>query len=183
MSSEEYEVGDESDEVDESDTSVDDVSLPGQLKEEQEKSRGYLASWQRTQADLENLRRRVQQERAESQNLANSTLVSKLLSAVDDLERAFSRPSSEMRKAAWVEGARMSFGKLKGALESEGLKPIEAAGEPFDPRFHEAVMKKPGADGMVLEEVQKGYVLNGRLLRPSLVVVGESIDTTVDEKD
>ena len=183
MSSEEYVVDGESDEVSESGTSEDVGGLQEQLRAEKDKSKGYLASWQRTQADLENYRRRVQQERGESLDLANSTLVSKLLSAMDDLELAFSRPSSEMRKASWVEGARISFGKLKGALESEGLKPIEAVGQEFDPRIHEAVMKKPGADGMVLEEVQKGYALNGRLLRPSLVVVGEQDDSIVDENE
>ncbi len=153
------------------------------LEAEREKSRGYLANWQRTQADLENFRKRVQQERGESLDLANSNLVAKLLSAMDDLEMAFSRPSNEMRKAAWVEGARLGFGKLKSALESEGLKPIEAAGKEFDPKVHEAVMKMPGEDGVVLEEVQKGYMLNGRLLRPSLVVVGESTDTIDDEQE
>jgi len=183
LSSEEYVLDDEDGDETHSGVSEDVDSLQEQLRAERERAKGYLASWQRTQADLENFRRRVQQERGESLDLANSTLVAKLLSAMDDLELAFSRPSSEMRKAAWVEGARISFGKLKGALESEGLKPIEAVGQEFDPRLHEAVMKRPGADGMVLEEVQKGYVLNGRLLRPSLVVVGEHSDDIVDENE
>jgi len=183
LSSEEYTVDDESEEDEAVDT-IDNVqAVLEQLKAEKERSRGYLASWQRTQADLENYRKRVQQERGESVGLANSSLVTKVLSAMDDLEMAFARPAGEMRKAAWVEGARMSFAKLKSALESEGLKPIEATGEPFDPRIHEAVMKKPGPDGVVLEEVQKGYTFNGRLLRPSLVVVGELIETTDDENE
>jgi len=183
LSSEEYTLDDENGESVGAETYEDVESVLEQLKAEQERSRGYLASWQRTQADLENYRKRVQQERGESLDLANSTLVSKLLGAMDNLELAFSRPASEMRKAAWVEGARMSFAKLKSALESEGLTPIEAVGQEFDPRLHEAVMKMPGPDGKVLEEVQKGYTLNGRLLRPSLVVVGEAIETTVDDKE
>jgi molecular chaperone GrpE len=183
LGSEEYVLDDQSDDGADSGASEDFESLHAELRAEKEKSKGYLASWQRTQADLENFRRRVQQERGESLDLANSTLVSKLLSAMDDLELAFSRPSGEMRKTAWVEGARISFSKLKGALESEGLRPIEAVGQEFDPRLHEAVMKRPGTDGMVLEEVQKGYVLNGRLLRPSLVVVGEQNDDNVDENE
>jgi molecular chaperone GrpE len=60
------------------------------------------------------------------------------------------------------------------------MKPIDAVGQEFDPRLHEAVMKKPGPEGIVLEEIRKGYVLNGRLLRPSLVVVGEE-DNIDDE--
>jgi molecular chaperone GrpE len=180
VGSEEYIVNDDNDEVPDSVTSEEVERLVEQLRAEQEKSRGYFASWQRTQADLENYRRRVQQERGESLDLANSMLVSKMLGAMDDLELAFSRPASEIRKAAWIEGARLSFAKLKAALLSEGIKPIEAVGQQFDPRLHEAVMKKSGPEGIVLEEIRKGYVLNGRLLRPSLVVVGEQ-DDTIDE--
>ena len=181
MGSEDYMLDDDGAEVSQSGTSEDIERLLEQLKAEQEKSRGYYASWQRTQADLENVRKRVQQERGESLDLANSILVTKLLSAMDDLELAFSRPASEMRKAAWIEGARISFAKLKSALLSEGMKPIDAVGQAFDPRLHEAVMKRPGPEGIVLEEIRKGYVLNGRLLRPSLVVVGEEEDNIDDE--
>jgi molecular chaperone GrpE len=77
-----------------------------------------------------------------------------------------------MRKAAWADGAKLSFQKLKGALESEGVQEIEALGQPFDPRFHQAVMRRPGQEDIVLEEVQKGYIMNGRVLRPTMVVVG-----------
>jgi len=148
------------------------VDLADRLREAQAQSRTYLANWQRAQADLENYRRRAQQERRDAMDLANSTLLAKLLSAVDDLERAFARPATEMREAAWAEGALLSFQKLKTALEGEGLQPIDAVGQPFDPRFHQAIMRRPGQEGVVLEEAQRGYVMNGRVLRPSMVVVG-----------
>ena len=103
MSSEEYLLDDESEDGVDADVSYSVASLREQLEAEKERARGYLASWQRTQADLENFRKRVQQERGESLDLANSTLVSKLLNAMDDLELAFSRPSSEMRKELeWI---------------------------------------------------------------------------------
>ena len=155
---------------------------PDELRDEREKALSYLANWQRTQADLENYRRRVRQEQNEALELASGALFSRLLGAVDDLERAFARPSSEMRKRGWVEGAQLSFEKLKAVLESEGLRPIDALGEPFDPRCHEAVMRRSGDEGMVVEEVRKGYTLNGRVLRPSLVVVGVAEDTDSEER-
>ncbi len=157
--------------------------LKQRLEECEEKARSYMANWQRAQADLENYKRRAQLERREATDLSNSTLLSKLLSALDDLERTFSRPSSEMRKASWAEGARMSYMKLKGALESEGIKPIEALGQPFDPRYHQAIMRQPGEEGIVIEEVQKGYTLNDRVIRPSMVVVGTTESNNVNEED
>jgi molecular chaperone GrpE len=148
------------------------VEAEERLHAAEEQARTYLANWQRAQADLENYRKRAQQERREATEYANSTLLAKLMSAFDDLERAFSRPVAEMRKAAWADGAKLSFQKLKGALESEGVQEIEALGQPFDPRFHQAVMRRPGQEDIVLEEVQKGYIMNGRVLRPTMVVVG-----------
>lgn len=156
-------------------------ALIEQLHTAEELSRTYLANWQRAQADLENYKRRAQQERRESMDIANSALVAKIMSALDDLERAFSRPTSEMRKAAWAEGARLSFQKLKTALESEGLRQIDAVGQPFDPRYHQAIMRRPGEEGIVLEEAQKGYTLNDRVLRPSQVVVGSTEATDYEE--
>ncbi len=164
-------------------TAVTIEELRQQLKMQEEKAQSYLANWQRAQADLENTRKRIQQERMESLSLANSTLVRKLLGALDDLERAFSRPLSEMCEPAWAEGARMSFQALKSALQSEGLEPIDAVGKEFDPRYHEAIMRRPGEEGIVLEEIQKGYTLNGRLLRPSRVVVGTSEDSRHEDQE
>lgn len=159
-------------ENDSCDTTEDIASLRERLEAAEQQARSYMMNWQRTQADLENYKRRAQIERREATDLAHSTLVARLLAALDDLDRAFSRPPAEMRKASWTEGARMSYEKLKSALEAEGIKPIEALGQPFDPRYHQAVMRQPGEEGIVLEEVQKGYTLNDRVIRPSMVVVG-----------
>ncbi len=157
--------------------------LRRQLKAQEEIAQSYLANWQRTQADLENIRKRAQQERAEAINLANSALLRKILGAIDDLERAFSHPTSEMCDPAWVEGARMSFQSLKSALESEGLEPIASVGKEFDPRYHEAVLRRSGEEVVVLEEMQKGYTLNGRVLRPSRVIVGTSEETDAEDQE
>lgn len=152
------------------------------LRAAEEQARAYLTNWQRTQADFENYKKRAQQERRESMDVANSTLMAKLLSALDDLERAFSRPAAEMKKISWADGARLSFQKVKNALESEGVQQIEAVGQPFDPRYHQAIMQRPGQEGVVLEEMQKGYIMNGRVLRPSMVVVGSHEDNVDSEE-
>jgi len=158
------------------------AELEEQLRAAEEKARTCFANWQRTQADLENFRKRAQQEKREALDIANSTLMAKLMSAFDDLERTFSRPASEMRKASWADGARLSFEKLKTVLLSEGVEQIEAVGRPFDPRYHQAIMRRPGQEGIVLEEAQKGYVMNGRVLRPSMVVVGTQEDNGDSEQ-
>ena len=158
------------------------VEVKEQLRTADERAQTYLANWQRAQADLENYKKRAQQERREAMDIANSTLMAKLMGALDDIERAFARPAAEMRKPAWAEGAKLSFQKLKSALESEGVQQIEAMGEPFDPRFHQAVMRRPGQEGIVIEEVQKGYIMNGRVLRPSMVVVGAQVDIEDSEQ-
>lgn len=158
------------------DEAVTEAACDERLREAENQTRTYLANWQRAQADLENYKRRAQLERREAMDLSNSTLVTKLMSALDDLERAFSHSPAEMRKAAWADGVKLSFLKLKSALESEGVQQIESAGQIFDPRFHQAVMRRPGPEGVVVEEVQKGYIMNGRVLRPSMVVVGTQED-------
>ena len=167
-----------------SEQAADEVSqLKEQLRVSEEKARQYLANWQRTQADLENYRKRVQQERRDALELAHSSLVAKLLGAIDDLERAFTRPAEERGTAEWVEGVRLATAKLVAALESEGLSVIQAVGQPFDPRFHDAVMRQPGENGVVMAVLQKGYALNGRVLRPAAVVVGMSESSETVEKE
>ena len=163
---------------------VDAVSdLKEQLRVSDEKAGQYLANWQRTQADFENYRKRVQQERRDAMELAHSSLVAKLLGAIDDLERAFTRPTEERGTAEWVEGVRLAAAKLVTALESEGLSVIQAVGQPFDPRYHDAVMRQPGENGVVMAVLQKGYTLNGRVLRPAAVVVGMSESSETVEKE
>lgn len=165
----------ESDELPGSDIEqVDDIAaLQKALAEEQEKAENYLASWQRCQADLANYRKRAEQEKAEIIEFANSALVHNMLPVLDDFERAFASVSAECDDSNWTEGIRLIYNKLKSTLEAQGLTAIEAKGEPFDPRLHEAIMQQEGEEGLVIEETQKGYKLKDRVIRPSLVIVGQ----------
>jgi molecular chaperone GrpE len=163
-------------------TEIEDVeSLRQALAQEKEKAEANLAGWQRTQADFINYKRRIEQEKADLGKYANSELMLKLLPVLDDLERALAATPPRQAKLSWVEGVRLIERKLRTTLDGEGLSQIKALGEPFDPRFHEAVRQDKGKAGIVIEETQKGYMLNDRLLRPSKVVVGNGEEADKEE--
>jgi len=142
------------------------------LLDEKAKAEDYLANWQRAQADLINYRRRSEQEKAELGEYTKAMLVLGILPVLDDFERAISAVPEEEVNSGWLEGIRLIERKLRTVLESEGLSPIEALGESFDPNLHEAVRQDKGEEGIVIEEVQKGYKFRDRVLRASRVVIG-----------
>ena len=142
------------------------------LAEEKVKAEANLAGWQRNQADFVNYKRRSEQERVETSKFANATLILNLLPVLDDLDRAFSSIPPRLAKLPWVDGIRLIERKLQTNLEAQGLSQIEAQKKPFDPNLHEAVRYDDGKEGMVIEELQKGYKLHDRAIRPSMVVVG-----------
>ena len=148
------------------------------LTEANQKAEEYLDSWKRAQADFINYKRRMEQERLETSKYANSQLILSLLPALDDFERAFDAISPKLAKSDWTEGIRLIERKLKTILETQGLSPIKALGEAFDPNLHEAAMHGKGEEGKVVQELRKGYKLYDKVLRPSTVIVGngESIE-------
>ncbi len=143
------------------------------LEEEKEKAQRLLANWQRAEADFVNYKRRVEQERNEAKRLANAALIINILPVLDDLERALTSLNIQLVGLTWFDGIRLIYRKLQLVLESAGVSMIEAEGQPFDPRFHEAVMYGEGEEGKVVAEVQRGYKLDDRVLRPAMVVVGK----------
>jgi len=154
-------------------TEVEDIELLKQaLTEEREKSAANLAGWQRTQADLMNYKRRAEQEKEEIGRFGNTAIMLSLLPIMDDLERALISIPDDLAKHSWVDGIRLIERKLQTNLEVQGLSQVKALGEPFDPNLHEAMMQGKGKEGTVVEEIEKGYKLNNRLIRPSKVVVG-----------
>jgi molecular chaperone GrpE len=147
-------------------------SLKQALAEEKTKAETNLAGWQRAQADYINYKRRAEQEKEEVSQFANAILVLNLLPILDDWERALAAIPDDQADLSWVEGIRLIERKLRGVLEAQGLSPIEAVGQPFDPNLHEATMQGKGKEGIVIEELQKGYKFRERVIRPSKVVVG-----------
>lgn len=161
----------------------DSQALKQALTEEKEKAEANLAGWQRAQADFINYKRRNEQEKEEAIKFANSQLMLSLLPILDDLERAFAILPQRPARRSWADGIRLIERKLRATLEAHGLSPIKARGEPFDPRQHEAVRQAKGKEGIVIEEVQKGYRFRDRVIRPSRVVVGngEEAEDSEDE--
>jgi molecular chaperone GrpE len=147
-----------------------EAQLLAALAEKEENLRG----WQRAQADFSNYRRRTEQEKAELIKSAEGRLIVDLLPVVDDLDRAITGLPAELRGLTWVEGILLIERKLRAVLELHGVTPIEALGQEFDPHQHEAVLRdgEAGEATTVVGELQKGYRLHDRVLRPSLVKVG-----------
>ncbi|MEX2158891.1 MAG: nucleotide exchange factor GrpE [Dehalococcoidia bacterium] len=155
------------------DSEPDDVEgLRARLREEQEKAQTAYANWQRTAADFQNLKRRMEEERSEVGRLANAALVINLLPLVDDLERALSTVDSKLAGLTWVDGVWLIYRKFQMLLDNFGVKEVPADGLPFDPKVHEAISEAPGEEGTVVSVVQKGYLLGDRVVRPALVIVG-----------
>jgi molecular chaperone GrpE len=135
-----------------------------------------LRSWQRATADFSNYRRRIDDEREGTAAFANAILISKLLSVVDDFDRALATVPPDVHEG-WLDGIRLVERKLQSTLEAEGVTPIEALGQPFDPNLHEAVVHEETTaypDNQVIGELQRGYRLHDRVLRPALVRVANN---------
>jgi molecular chaperone GrpE len=152
------------------------MTLEQQLAAQQAKAAEYLENWQRSHADFLNYRRRTENERSDLLAFANAALLSKLLPVLDDFDLALFNVPDEARTSPWVEGITLIQRKLQRLMESEGVTPIEALGQPFDPKLHEAVVLDEGASEphSVVEELRRGYRLRDRVLRPTLVRVGNS---------
>ncbi|HET8568209.1 MAG TPA: nucleotide exchange factor GrpE [Candidatus Limnocylindria bacterium] len=141
----------------------------------------------RLAADFSNYRKRNEAERADFAKYAKSELIRKLLDVLDGYDRAIDAVPAELRDQPWVEGMWLVERKLRQILEQEGLSPIETLGQRFDPYVHEAVSTVPSdePEGTVVGELQKGYRLHDRVLRPALVTVsqgrGETRGTTIEQ--
>lgn len=155
------------------------ADLERTLETTREQSDEHLRSWQRAAADYSNYRRRTDDERRAVTQLSNAVLLSKLLAVVDDFDRALASVPEDLHEP-WIDGVRLVERKLRMLLESEGVTPIEVVGEPFDPTLHEAVVHEPTSDypdNTVIDEVQRGYRLRDRVLRPALVRVANNPTT------
>ncbi|TQR10606.1 nucleotide exchange factor GrpE [Psychrobacillus soli] len=149
---------------------VDELTLvKQQLEEEQNKAI-------RLRADFENYKRRVQLDKEADYKYRAQSVLSDILPVLDNFERALAVETTSEEAASLAKGVEMVYRSLLDAVSKEGLEPIEAEGVPFDPNFHQAVMQEKDDSkdsGIVLQELQKGYKLKDRILRPSMVKVNE----------
>jgi molecular chaperone GrpE len=159
-------------------------ALRAELEKAQAQAAEYLDGWQRARAEFANYKKRVEAERAVLRQTSNEALLLKLLPVVDDFERAFQTLPEDLADVPWVDGIKLILRKLQAILDSENVTPIEAIGQPFDPLSHQAVMQEETTehpDGHVIEEMQRGYRLGERVLRPSMVKVANNAKESSDE--
>jgi molecular chaperone GrpE len=130
----------------------------------------YLDLAKRTKAEFENFRKRVARQAAEAEIRGRGELARDLVPVLDNLERALAAANPEEDHLA--DGVRLVRDELVAVLGRAGVESYEPAGEAFDPDWHEAMLTRPGEAGQVLEVLEKGYRLNGQVLRPARVVVG-----------
>ena len=151
------------------------VDWEARFKAEQAKADDYFAKWQRAAADLANMRRRHEQERQEYMKQANAWLIAELLPVLDSFDRALASMPPDLRELTWVDGIVLVERQLRMVLERAGLTPIEAEGKPFNPTEHEALLHEESdkPEDTVISELQKGYKLHDRVLRPALVKVAK----------
>lgn len=130
----------------------------------------------RAQADFDNFRRRTQKEKEELAKYASSVLITALLPVIDNFERALSTGTENIDVSSYTKGVEMIFRQLEGVLKAEGLEAMESVGQPFNPEFHQAVMQVESdehEEGIVVEELQKGYQLKDKIIRPAMVKVSQ----------
>lgn len=130
----------------------------------------------RLQADFENYKRRVQLDKQAAEKYRSQSLVSDILPALDNFERAMQVEASDEQMKSLLQGMEMVYRQLLEALTKEGVEAIEAVGKQFDPHEHQAVMQVEDSEfesNAVVEEFQKGYKLKDRVIRPSMVKVNQ----------
>ncbi|MFH1440788.1 MAG: nucleotide exchange factor GrpE [Candidatus Omnitrophota bacterium] len=149
------------------------------LKESADKAEEYEDKILRLHADFDNLRKRVEREKLEFIKFANEGVLLELLNILDDLERTIDLAESKHQDLpVFLKGVEMILAHLYDLLKTNGIKPIEAQGKVFDPHMHEALMQAENDDlpeHTVVEELQKGYFLNDRVIRTSKVKVSKKI--------
>ncbi|MCD4688435.1 MAG: nucleotide exchange factor GrpE [Desulfuromonadaceae bacterium] len=130
----------------------------------------------RERAELENYRKRMQREKEDLARFANENLLREMLPILDNLERAVAHAEQE-QEGGLLEGVQMTLEQFRKTLERLGVVPVAAIGQPFSPDFHEAMGQLESSEqapNTVVQEMQKGYTLNDRLLRPALVMIAKA---------
>ncbi|MBL8879066.1 MAG: nucleotide exchange factor GrpE [Phycisphaerales bacterium] len=125
-------------------------------------------------AEVRNIQQRLQREKSEALRYAAAEIVQELLVVIDDLDRSLEAVGNGADAAALAEGVRIVNDHFMKILKSRGVEAVPAAGQTFDPAMHEALMQQPSAEapaGQVIQEVQKGYRMHDRVLRPARVIV------------
>lgn len=151
--------------------------LKSKLEEKEKEAKDNYDRFLRNAAEFENYKKRMARQMDEFRKYANDSLILEILGVVDNLERAIeSGRSDKNTNTGVVEGVQLTLNEILKILDKFGVKPVVALEQSFDPAFHQAVMQEPSDDfpaQTVIKELQKGYLLHGRLIRPAMVVVSK----------
>ncbi len=159
-------------------TAAEEETSLTELEEAKKEALENYDRYLRVSAEFDNYKKRVQKDRADLINYGNEKLIKELLPIIDSMERALNHGSNSQDIDAFVEGLRLIYEQLIVSLKKHGVESIESIGQEFDPNFHEAMMKVESDeldDNKIVEEFEKGYLLNGRLLRPSKVSIAHRV--------
>lgn len=162
------------------------AQLQQQLEETSQVAQENYDRYIRLAAEMENLKKRAEREKADLLQFANENLIKELLPVVDNLELALQHGRQAETPAPFLEGIDLVLQGFLKALARFGVTPLEAVGQQFDPAFHNAVLQEASPevpDCTVLKELQKGYLMNNRLLRPAMVVVARNTENTGCQTD
>lgn len=155
---------------------AENTDLEQQLAEALEEQQRLKEQYLRTLADMDNLRKRTTREKEEIAKFANEGLLRDILPVIDNLERAVEHSDKTDDSGGLLEGVRMTLTQFTQVLSRFGVEMFDTAGKPFDPAFHQAIGQLESADlpvNTVMVEMQKGYQLNERLLRPAFVLLAK----------
>ncbi len=156
---------------------VDEITaLKSELEKSQQESQKNYDLYLRSLAELENFKKRAARDKEEYSKFALLPLIQKLLSVIDDLERALAQFSNSKDLEGLSKGVEMITRSLQEIIKNEGVEPIEALGQAFDPQYHQPLIVEESdehPENTIIEEFQTGYILHGRVIRPSLVKVSK----------
>jgi molecular chaperone GrpE len=156
---------------------VDEITaLKSELEKSQQESKKNYDLYLRSLAELDNFKKRAARDKEEYSKFALLPLIQKLLSVIDDLERALAQFNNSKDLDGLSKGVEMITRSLQEIIKNEGVEPIEALGQAFDPQYHQPLIVEESdehSENTVIEEFQTGYILHGRVIRPSLVKVSK----------
>lgn len=178
---EEMENTEEMENIQENDVSNEVEELQKALAEEKQRSESNLAGWQRAQADFANYKRFAEQDKAETCKYASAGLLAVILPVLDDFDRALAAIPEEAASQPWVEGLYLFDRKFKDTLLKQGVTRIQALGMEFDPYIMDALGTVAGEKDIVVQEVERGYKLQDKVIRPARVIVGNGEEDIKEE--
>lgn len=147
------------------------LKMEKDLEEANQKIEEFTVAYQRAAADLQNFKRRSEEDQKNLVSFANSNILLEILPMIDNFERAIEHKPENVSKD-WLEGILQIYNQFKQIIEKQGVEALVSEGVKYDPNYHEAMLHCEGDDGIIVQELEKGYLLKGKVLRPAKVSVG-----------